>query len=379
MRVLLVVSTLRPVTGWGTYGLNTVRGLRNRGHTVQALVHETGEENNKYAVLPEPHHLLGSPLLWLRTAWAIRRAIQQFQPDIVHILVEPYALVMPFVSMMTRKMPPWVLSLNGTYSVTPLYDIRTRRIFCAAYRKASKILIPSAYTGKRAQAAVHERCGKACATHILSKMVHFRLGIENVDRTSRNTDEHRKHILYVGGIKPRKGIAEIVSACAEFRKISRIPFHLHLVGTLPNDRYARNVQHQVASLGLQSQVTFHGHIDHETLEKLYNRSDLFIMLSKSHGHHFEGFGLVFLEANIRGIPTIGPMGSGCVEAINDGISGFIVNPDDPMEVAKNMQRILEENKIDPEQCRRWALQHSIDQQVATFERIYEETLQSRLR
>src|SRR3990167_9576567 len=115
MKILLIVSSLQPNTGWGTYGRNTVRGLKKRGHTVQALTHEAGSEGEQ-AVLPEPHHLLGSPLLRLRTAWKIRRAIQEFQPDIVHILVEPYALVMPFVSMMTRKMPPWVLSLNGTYS-----------------------------------------------------------------------------------------------------------------------------------------------------------------------------------------------------------------------------------------------------------------------
>ena len=96
------------------------------------------------------------------------------------------------------------------------------------------------------------------------------------------------------------------------------------------------------------------------------------MLSKPEGIHFEGFGVVFLEANIRGIPTIASNSSGTREAVKEGVSGFVVDPDNPQEVSERMQWVLEGNKVKADDCIAWAREHSVDQQVATFEEVYEE-------
>lgn len=374
LRVLIVVTTLRPQSGWGTYGRNTVLGLQNRGHTVYALVNEISDEDlcEQDARLPDPLSLYSSPIAWVKTSMALRRAVRRFRPDIIHVLVEPYALAISFSRLTVRT--PWVLSLNGTYSVLPLYNWHTRPLLRSAYLSANHILSPSNYTAKRTLEAVAEKCGDKVADKVRKKLSRFKLGIEQSSPQQTQKDGDEKQILYVGGIKPRKGIAEIIEGCAIFHKKNDLPFHLHLVGTYPDDSYRKQLQTLVDKHALQDHITFHGHIDEEALDTLYAKADLFIMLSKSHGHHFEGFGLVFLEANIRGIPVIGPKDSGCEDAIREGVTGFSVDHNNPDMVANRMEQILGKHQINPDDCRAWAKEHSVEQQVITFEETYEKVI-----
>ncbi|OGJ55142.1 hypothetical protein A3D11_03670 [Candidatus Peribacteria bacterium RIFCSPHIGHO2_02_FULL_49_16] len=374
LRILILGSSLAAASGWGTYGRNTALGLRKRGHVVRALVHEASDDENENVCLPEPHYLLGSPLLWIKTAWAIRRAIREFKPDIIHILVEPYALAMPFVRMTTHHVPPWILSIIGTYSVSPLYIFHTRRLLCNAFCRAAGFVVLSHYTQKRVLESVVEQCGETCARDTQKRMVVFPLGIEDVPARQRTPDPRCKHILFVSEIKPRKGVREILHACAEFRRISSIPFHMHFVGNIPKSHYSEEVQQCVTDLGLQSHVSFHGRLERDALNAFYDKADLCLVLGISDGHHFEGHSLVFLEGNLRGIPAIGPIESGGEEAIHDGVSGYCVDPHNPAEVAERIRWILEENNITPEACRKWALDHSIEKQVECFEKVYEHVL-----
>ncbi|MDO8648450.1 MAG: glycosyltransferase family 4 protein [Candidatus Peregrinibacteria bacterium] len=377
MRILILGSTLRAASGWGTYGRNSVLGLRARGHTVRALVRDSSGEPDEHGVLPEPHHLLGNPFLWFTTAWQIRRAIKDFKPDIIHILVEPYVLAMPFVRMTTKDMPPWVLSIIGTYSVSPLYLPFTRRLLCSAYRRANAFAVLSHYTQKRVSESVVERCGEACAREAQPRMTVFPLGIEDVPKVVRRQDPNCKHILFVSEIKPRKGVREIINACAEFKRTSTVPFHMHFVGNIPKSSYTDEVLKLVKNLGLETVITFHGAMDLQALHGFYEIADLCLVLGISDGHHFEGHSLVFLEGNLRGIPAIGPIESGGEEAIEDGVSGYCVDPKNPAEVAERMRWILEEHRITPEACRKWALEHSVEAQAECFEKVYEGVLQRR--
>jgi glycosyltransferase involved in cell wall biosynthesis len=53
----------------------------------------------------------------------------------------------------------------------------------------------------------------------------------------------------------------------------------------------------------------------------------------------EGFGLVFLEAMRAGKACIGAVGA-AAELIEDGVTGFVVDPDDPEQVQKAVVRLF---------------------------------------
>ena len=84
-----------------------------------------------------------------------------------------------------------------------------------------------------------------------------------------------------------------------------------------------------------------------------------MMLSLNINNNFEGFGLVFLETNTKGVPCIGAKNSGCQEAILDGKTGYLVDPFDFKEVAQKMDLILNKNTIEAENCLNWAKQNDI--------------------
>lgn len=368
MKVLIVCSHLWPSEGWGTEALQSIQGLRSLGHDVRALVHRASVDDScmQYPFLPPPLSVLRHPLAWLKTVHAFRKVLREWQPDIIHIMTEPYALGAFFL-----RTTPLVLTVNGTYALLPLTSIVTRYLMMRAYRRSVRVLSISRYTARRLDAAL-QSLDQALATLMREKTVIWTLGTPHLPAMS-HTAPHKnsvKQILFVGGLKARKGVLQIIEACGVFARVSRVPFHLHLIGSPAEEAYDRMLRSRTDELGLSSCVTFHGHVSERELTERYAEADLFMMLSISEAVHFEGYGLVFLEANMRGTAVIGPRDSGCEDAISDGRSGYLVSPHDAEAVAERMRWILEENRINPAECRAWAEEHSIQRQATELESQY---------
>jgi phosphatidylinositol alpha-1,6-mannosyltransferase len=63
------------------------------------------------------------------------------------------------------------------------------------------------------------------------------------------------------------------------------------------------------------------------------------------GGDFESFGIVYLEANSFGKPVIGGRSGGVPEAISDGVSGVLVDPEDLGELRSAIKRLLEDEEL----------------------------------
>lgn len=83
-------------------------------------------------------------------------------------------------------------------------------------------------------------------------------------------------------------------------------------------------------------VSFLGHVSDIALEALYRDCAFFVMPSRN-----EGFGLVFLEAMRAGKACIGGVGA-AAEVIEDHVTGFVVDPDEPDQVLKAVLRLFRE-------------------------------------
>lgn len=372
MKILVVASHIAPTEGWGTEALQSIRGLRALGHDVRALVHRRSDADPcpQDALLPPPLSLrvsVFSPLsvirgigAWIRTISAYKAVLASMRPDVIHVMTEPYAIPLPFLRM--RSLPPVFLTANGTFAVALLLHRPVRSLFLRAYRGAKGIFSISAYTTSRLTASLHEFDPQNAAS-IVKKIIPWTLGTPPVTSVPQRTASGTKNILFVGELKSRKGVREIIEACAVFRAKHSVPFHLHLMGSAPENPYVSSLRVRVTELGLGDSVTFHGRVSDETLAEGYANADLFMMLSLSEPWNFEGYGLVFLEANALGVPVIGPLDSGCVDAIADGRSGYLVPPRDANAAAEKMWKILGENAIDPDACRAWAAEHSVERQA----------------
>lgn len=76
-------------------------------------------------------------------------------------------------------------------------------------------------------------------------------------------------------------------------------------------------------------VNFLGPVSVAQVQKLYDEHDLFVMPS-----HFEGYGIVFVEALARGLPCIGRQACAMPEIIRPGVGGALVKGDNPTELAE---------------------------------------------
>jgi phosphatidylinositol alpha-1,6-mannosyltransferase len=87
-------------------------------------------------------------------------------------------------------------------------------------------------------------------------------------------------------------------------------------------------------------VRFLGFVPDDDLPALYNLADLFVMASRRHELLVEGFGISLLEASSCGLAVIGGRTGGVPEAVHDGETGLLVDPDDPSVVAERIKELL---------------------------------------
>jgi phosphatidylinositol alpha-1,6-mannosyltransferase len=144
-------------------------------------------------------------------------------------------------------------------------------------------------------------------------------------------------VLTVARLVPRKGHQAALNAFAKV--CDDIPnAHYLIVGTGPEEPRLRQM---VQGAGLSERVTFAGYVAAEQLPDIYNLCDIMLMPNRQEKDgDVEGFGIVFLEANAVGKPVIGGRTGGAAEAIANGSTGFLVNPDDPEEIAGILRQLL---------------------------------------
>jgi len=250
-------------------------------------------------------------IAWLNTAAVVEA--QRFRPHVVlsgHIVTSPAA---------------WVIRTTmGVPFVQYLYfrEINARpRLASFAVRRANAVVAVSRHTAALAQAfgAVPERLHRIPP------------GVDVPESLSATSKSARPLILTISRLRDRyKGHDVLLQAMPLIR--SRVPNVLWVVvgdGRL-RSVYERTVQDQ----GLGSHVEFRGAVSDDEREFWLDCAHVFAMPSRqTHEGQGEGFPLVYLEAAARGLPVIAGDVEGAQEAVIDGETGLLVDPNDPAAVA----------------------------------------------
>lgn len=100
----------------------------------------------------------------------------------------------------------------------------------------------------------------------------------------------------------------------------------------------------VRRLGIRESVVFAGSVSRGELAAYYEAADVFAMISRSRAR-FEGFGIVFLEAALHGCPSVGGRSGGVPEAIVNNVTGWLVDPESPVDVAEVLVRVLSNHEM----------------------------------
>jgi glycosyltransferase involved in cell wall biosynthesis len=92
-------------------------------------------------------------------------------------------------------------------------------------------------------------------------------------------------------------------------------------------------------------VRFLGAVADADLPALYNAADLYVGASRRHDLLAEGFGISLVEASACGLAVVGGRSGGVPDAVREGETGILVDPDDPQAVAAGINRLLDDDAL----------------------------------
>lgn len=367
MKILFITNNLSGKDGWSRYSKDLVEGIKELNEIPICLVAKKSESKIKqYLVLEEPQKYLFNPFKSWKAAQEVNKIISDFSPDIIHFLVEPYVALLPFLKINKSKI---LLTVHGTYSYIPnllsgLVKLLGKVFFEWVYNRLTKIIAVSNYTKNYFTSYYNRNKEKIEVLSNGISLTHF-----SYEPKEKRNDV--QEILFVGAIKPRKGIKEALNALKFYKEKFSKNFIYRIVGKYDlGNPYYKELAGLIEKNNLSENVVWAGQTTDAELLNYYRHADLFLMLPIKEKFQFEGFGLVYLEANSQGTPVIGSKGCGAEDAIIDGQTGFLVDPYNSFLIAEKINLVLNGNIIASEVCRRHALENNIDRKIEKLLKIY---------
>lgn len=173
-----------------------------------------------------------------------------------------------------------------------------------------------------------------------NKVKVIRCGVSEVLFNGNHIEKKSNMIGVVCRLVEKKGIDTLISATKILvdRGVS-INVKIHGSGPLEND-----LREMVHALRLQNNIEFLGAISHEEVATFIQSLKAFVLPCKvDKNGDVDGIPVVLMESMAIGVPVISTEVSGIPELIENGVSGLICPPDDPIALSHSILQILEMN------------------------------------
>lgn len=360
IKTLALTPTTDPDTGWGRYSSDILSEFQKRDE-YDVVVSESLGDPMKFNSVKSPMHIGRT----LRLSNKLSKTIDKVKPDIVlSLIAHPYATAAYLATKGGNKVPYFVCC-HGTYSVKPFHSGLSKKVCMRTFRNAERLFPVSSYTAQKIKALAPKLNNITVAQNGIN--------LESFDQAEPFDVDHEV-ILTVGPFKQRKGQLLGVKAFSQISsQFENVEYHF--IGNTGGEYY-ETVRQAVDEHGLSDKVHFEGYVSDEELQRWYATSSIYLFPAQyTERHHFEGFGLVLLEANLHHTPTIGTRSSGAIDAISDGKSGLLADPT-AEDIATKLENVLEDHEYYQELSQNavdWAKNHTwketvdrMDSQIRKF-------------
>jgi len=316
MKVLVLASSYRGIGGAETYTRFLTRAVAGGGAEVDVLSLLDGDADDEM-----PGRYLGhqgthsSPWTYARLAGEAMRRGRCYDLVICsHVAVAPIGFALHQVFRMPYICLAYGIEVWG----------RLGRVRRTALRQAARIIVVSRFTARtlgEAQGISSERIyviypsvDPVLLALAESEMARPREGPVRLLTVARLSAEERY-----------KGCDTVIHALPFVLKDAG-PVQYVIVGD-GDDR--PRLERLAERAGMKATVTFMGYVSKQELAAQYRACDVFVMPSvaerRPNGWTGEGFGIAYIEAAAFGRPVVAGGGGGAPEAVQDGVTGFIVD------------------------------------------------------
>lgn len=263
---------------------------------------------------------------WTLFRHRVHKLLRAIQPDIAHF----------------HGLAGWTLGYNAPYVFT-VHGIAERDI---DHQSGHLVKL------RRAVYALVERIGRRRSPHTIiispyvldqigSQILGKRYSIENpvdVDVFQVRRNCGLPQVLYVGQINKRKNIGALIEAFALLR--ARCPnATLRIVGELDHVDYVNECRRLVNGYSLQESVRFLGKADRKTLLNELSQAACLVLVSRQ-----ETAPIIVEEAMAAGIPVVASKLCGLPYLIEDAMTGFLVDQNNPQHIAERIHLVLSDTQ-----------------------------------
>lgn len=329
-RVLMVISQFYPRLGGAEQqALNLARALRADGLAVSVLTRRIDNLPNYETIqdIPVYRHIRAYPgtrhfsIAYLLSAlWFFVRRRNDY--DIIHCHIaqgfhSPAALLCR--ALLGAKVVIKVAATGPLSDFKTLASVRFGSAILRQLRHADRIVCPCSQAASEARAAGIARDRIALIPN----------GVDTGYFVPAGGTGRRADVIFVGRLDHMKGVHVLLQA-VQILKGRGVRQRFHIIGDGP-DRPALEAMAQ--QLNIKESALFAG--ESPDVLAYLQRSAVFVLPSLS-----EGLSNVILEAMACGLPVVATRVGGNVELIEDHISGLLVGPAQPRELADALEQVL---------------------------------------
>jgi len=145
-------------------------------------------------------------------------------------------------------------------------------------------------------------------------------------------------VFCAAAVTPRKNTLALVDAAAELMGRS-CDVQIRLAGSLEDAAYVRQVRQRIGRLGLDRRVLLLGSLGTEQIRAELSTAAVFALVSLE-----ENSPMGIEEAMAAGVPVVTSNRCGMPYMVRDEESGFLVNPNDPGDIADRLEELLKDEQ-----------------------------------
>lgn len=380
MKILTVCSSWR-VFGAETITLKMLEGFKRRGHEQIAItsIWTDGEMSRRLGrlgirevVMPfgavvaslSPKYLKWTadvvvrlPVLW----WRWRRLIRQFQPDVVIWTSSKQAmLLLPWLD----ERPSFLMEFTNT---APTKNIR--RLHARLARKLAGFIAVSDFM----RTHLHSVGIPLEKITVVKSGAFFEAELfatEQIVSPLLQNDLKPVCISIIGQVAPNKGHDCLVEA-VRLLKDRGVKIVVRTFGS-GDSAYTSRLKNKIEQAGLANIWEWMGYERNKA--KIFGAIDICIVPSC----FGDPFPTVAMEAAVYGLPVVASRIGGLPEIIEDGVTGWLVEPNSPEQLADKIEWLIQ----NPERARemgkagreRVFKEFTVEKMVAEFEALFQQHL-----
>ncbi|SRR6056297_273274 len=280
---------------------------------------------------------------WLPALFYLARALKKFKINYVLVgQILPLGIPALWLSRIFKF--KYALILHGMDLTLAFKKRKKKWISKKIIKRADKIICGNSYVKE----ILLKQMGEDIKTKI--KIINPALNreIPEIDPQLKKKIEQKYDlkgeavILSLGRLVRRKGFDKVLESLPEISQKKDVKYFLAGIG--PDKERLEKIKKNLPP-EVKKNVFLPGNISEEGKWALLSLSDVFVMPARQIGEDFEGFGIVFLEANLLKKAVIGGRSGGIKDAIIHGETGLLVNGENKQEIKGAIIKLLENEAL----------------------------------